>query len=400
MSINPSNQDFKLHRVNGGYINNTGELVLELPQNSCNPRPFSEGLAAVRCIVEPGICLGYIDKTGELVIQPRFFDAEGLEGAENFSEGLAAVAPIGAEDDEYGYYYYGYIDRTGEMVIPPQFYGVRAFSEGIAVVEFLSEMGSRFAFINQQGNTIFEHPQAYEALDSSEGLAAVRINELWGFIDASGEFVITPQFSDVSRFSNGLAPSARCTSNRSERHRRQYGYINHAGDFVIQPQFAYAHPFSEGLAAVKVNDDVDGLGGKWGYIDTNGQFVIPPQFQGTFLTESNFSEGLAAMRIPDPRLRYNGKWGYIDRTGHFVIPPQFNQGASPFMDGLASVSLMFEIEGRDVQNLDFSFTNLSRDEILAKARSNMLSMEPLYAGGKSGYINQTGDFVWEVTTQA
>ncbi|PSO65063.1 MAG: hypothetical protein BRC36_04695 [Cyanobacteria bacterium QH_2_48_84] len=49
---------------------------------------------------------GYIDKTGEIVIN-RQFDYAG-----EFSEGLAMVK-VGDK--------WGYIDKTGEMVINPQF---------------------------------------------------------------------------------------------------------------------------------------------------------------------------------------------------------------------------------------------------------------------------------------
>jgi hypothetical protein len=47
----------------------------------------------------------------------------------------------------------------------------------------------------------------YEILfeDFSEGLANVRVNGLWGYIDKSGAFSIKPQFDSARRFSNGLA---------------------------------------------------------------------------------------------------------------------------------------------------------------------------------------------------
>ncbi|MEO0020342.1 MAG: WG repeat-containing protein [candidate division WOR-3 bacterium] len=62
---------------------------------------------------------GYIDKTGNLVINPQFDDAW------SFSEGLAVVQ-IGDK--------LGYIDKTGNLVISPQFAFASAFSEGLAAV--------------------------------------------------------------------------------------------------------------------------------------------------------------------------------------------------------------------------------------------------------------------------
>ena len=62
---------------------------------------------------------GYADKSGALVIEPRF------DGAMLFSEGLAAV-----KIDEK----YGYIDKAGEWVIEPTFSYATYFSEGLAAV--------------------------------------------------------------------------------------------------------------------------------------------------------------------------------------------------------------------------------------------------------------------------
>ena len=60
-------------------------------------------------MVKVGDKWGYIDKTGEMVINPQFdcpphFNADAVE----FSEGLA---PIKISDK------WGYTDKTGEMVI-------------------------------------------------------------------------------------------------------------------------------------------------------------------------------------------------------------------------------------------------------------------------------------------
>ncbi len=62
---------------------------------------------------------GYADKSGALVIEPQF------DGAEGFSEGLAAVKL----DEKYGY-----IDKAGEWVIEPTFRYAKRFSEGLALL--------------------------------------------------------------------------------------------------------------------------------------------------------------------------------------------------------------------------------------------------------------------------
>jgi hypothetical protein len=42
-------------------------------------------------------------------------------------------------------------------------------------------------------------------MDFKEGLAPVRINRLWGYIDKDGKFVVAPQYDFASQFENGIA---------------------------------------------------------------------------------------------------------------------------------------------------------------------------------------------------
>jgi hypothetical protein len=102
--------------------------------------------------------------------------------------------------------------------------------------------------------------------------------------------------------------------------------VAQTGKFVINPQFSGASNFSEGLAAVLIGDEETG---KWGFIDKNVKFIINPQFT----LASQFSEGLAAVLIGDEK---TGKWGFIDKQGKIVGHPQFTL-ASQFSDGLAAV---------------------------------------------------------------
>jgi hypothetical protein len=82
--------------------------------------PFSEGLAPVLSFNK----LGFIDKTGKVVIEPEFRETLG------FSEGLAAVKIIGSD----GAYVWGYIDRAGKLVIEPRFREAQSFAGGLAQV--------------------------------------------------------------------------------------------------------------------------------------------------------------------------------------------------------------------------------------------------------------------------
>lgn len=287
-----------------GYINRKGEVVIQ-PQFAAALH-FSEGLA-VACI-EGNKC-GYIDNTGKFIINPQF------SSAYRFSEGLAGVW---IENK------LGFVDKEGKYVINPQFESGSEgyFSEGLASVK----IGDKFGFVGKDGKIVI-NPQFDSAMPFFEGLAAVQTGSKWGFIDKDGKIAINPQFDLARLFSQGLA---------AVKIGEQFGYIDKTGKIIINPQFNMALPFSdEGIALVALKDKI-------GFIDKEGKYVVNPQFssqpwswESYFSITSDigmvsFSEGLAPVQVGDK------KAGYIDKTGKIVINPQFNL-ALPFYGGLAQV---------------------------------------------------------------
>lgn len=100
----------RLHNNHFGYVNRKGEIVIKTnSQTNEDYTPlapyFSEGLA----YIELNNKWGFIDKTGRIVIQPRFvrdFDGNIFEDMK-FKNGLARVK----ENNKYGY-----INKTGKFV--------------------------------------------------------------------------------------------------------------------------------------------------------------------------------------------------------------------------------------------------------------------------------------------
>ncbi len=87
---------------------------------------------------------GYIDRTGRLLIAPRF------RAAHRFSEGLAAVAVSRGPADAGTY---GYVDRAGTFVIEPRFRAAGEFSGGLAEVQ----TGGGWGYIDPAGAYVW-HP--------------------------------------------------------------------------------------------------------------------------------------------------------------------------------------------------------------------------------------------------
>jgi hypothetical protein len=76
----------------------------------------------------------------------------------------------------------------------------------------------------------------------TEDLAAVMTNNLYGYIDEAGNFVIAPRFQDARVFSAGLA---------AVRYNGKWGYVDRAGNWIIEPAYDEAFTFGEETAVVR-----------------------------------------------------------------------------------------------------------------------------------------------------
>jgi hypothetical protein len=63
--------------------------------------------------------------------------------------------------------------------------------------------------------------------DFYNGLAGIRVNNKWGFIDKKGNIVISPRYDGI----------AACEGVFFAEQNRKWGIINADGDFVASPQF-------------------------------------------------------------------------------------------------------------------------------------------------------------------
>jgi len=280
-----------------GFIDATGQFAIE-PRYD-NVLSFSEGLAPV-CSGEKW---GYVDRRGTVVIQPTFASV----GA--FSEGLAVVwngDPRKEPDSRIGY-----IDKTGRFVVEPRYgadtFSARDFSEGLAAVKLPDQR--RSGYIDRQGRMVIE-PEFTYAGDFSEGLAAVEIGgpirSQWFYIDKTGKrvLVLDSTVTLACSFQEGLA-SIEYYGKKGDL---SVGCIDRQGRVVIAPIFSQIGPFSEGLASARMTP-----GGKFGYIDRTGKIVIEMKFDRPGLF-SSFSNGIA-------RVRVNGQAAYIDKAGKYIWPP-------------------------------------------------------------------------------
>lgn len=297
------------------YINRQGNVVLQTHFDYFSADPFSEGLARFK----ENDKYGFIDETGKIVIKPTF------DSVVWFSEELARVYINNKS---------GFINKTGEIVVQPLYDNCRDFANGFAFVGIENgsdELGLpayKVGFIDKTGKISIgktENGQIGkfdDAGDFSEGLAAVKVGEKWGFVNENDETAIRFRFKKAKSFSDGLAP---VTING-----RKWGFIDKTGKFVIEPQFTDADSFSEGLAAISTNK----LGFvTTGFIDKSGKIVF--KTSDAFLARE-FKAGIASITFA--KANKGGFTGcLIDNTGKIIFQED-NAMFFALINGVAVVS--------------------------------------------------------------
>ena len=317
-------------RKNGkyGYIDKFGIEIIECKYDIAET--FREGLA----LVNDGRWK-FVDKGGRVALQVN--DCLDFYGFNNgFSEGLCKVGnKIEDDSDDDDSAKIGFIDKTGKLVIDCQFDHASDFHNGRALVwddgDDYEHDGVNFRFIDVDGYEIIgsfdgatEFRNGY-AIIQIETLPKRRGNYKTRVIDVDGKDIYKLDMHDPLR--RNLF--SECQTNYG-LHDKVFRYsFREWIDLETGKKYAYSHNdfslskygFFEGLSAVQDRQ------GKWGFMNVNGDVIINCQFDNEY--DPAFSEGLACVK-------QRGLWGFIDRTGKVVIPYQYTE-AGGFSEGRAVV---------------------------------------------------------------
>ncbi len=124
----------------------------------------------------------------------------------------------------------------------------------------------------------------------SEGIAIVKLNDKWNFIDEHRKLLFDKWFDYVG----DLDDVARVKLND------KYNFIDKNGKLLSDKWFDYAHDFRDGFARVNLQR-------KWNYIGKNGKILSDKWFDYVY----DFRDGFA-------RVELNGKTMYIDKNAHLL----------------------------------------------------------------------------------
>ena len=213
-----------------GYIDKSAKFVI--PAKFDIAYPFAEGMGVVRLAGN----YGAVDRSGNITVPTSF------AGMSQFTDGAAAALINQAVGGGMVATALGFVDKEGKYLIQPRFESVTPFGEGLIGVRKLGGLWGYVDIKNQQVIT----PQFQEVGPFSQGLASAKDKHLrWGFIDKSGKYIILPQFIAANAFSEGLAAVFKDD---------KWGFVDKAGKFVIPPKFDGATQFNDGLALVKTGE--------------------------------------------------------------------------------------------------------------------------------------------------
>jgi hypothetical protein len=98
-----------------------------------------------------------------------------------FSSGLAPVS--------HGDFKAGFIDTNGQIQIPLRFNRTLGFSEGLADVR----VGDLWGFVDRTGTMVIE-ARFLNATSFVDGLALVQTGDFWSYIDARGSVILEDAF--------------------------------------------------------------------------------------------------------------------------------------------------------------------------------------------------------------
>jgi hypothetical protein len=226
-----------------GYLDKNGKIAIDIKYTEVSS--FNNGFATVKY----GNKFFVIDTNGKETL----IDIPGIIRTKQFTEMLAPYM----NDAKL----YGFINTQGKEIIRANFKGVGYFRNGLA---WARDVSGLIGFIDKEGNWVIK-PQfeAAKNFDATSGLARVKKNGNWMYVDREGKLmeIKTELYGD---FYEGLAKG---------KQNGLVGFFDAAGVWVIKPKFENARDFHNGYAAAKYN-------GKWGIIDTAGNWVIQPSYLG------------------------------------------------------------------------------------------------------------------------
>jgi hypothetical protein len=303
------------------------------------------------------------------------------------------VIPVAKYFSETSNYLWGYINKEGEILVDFQFDKAGLFNDDLGVAIIRTREGEE-GFINSNFQVITSiNGEDIESIGYfSEGLADIKINGKWGYINSNLELSIDNIYDNVLGFKNGLA---RVYINSKQ------GFINKKGEYILENiEVNYDESLINYEAPLvgysfKQND-------KWGFIDHESNIIVEPVY--------DFVESISDIIIT---LQKDGKIGFINLETGFKLEPFYDiyTAETNIYGELISVSPPSSAENNSMlfHTKDHAkLVDLNNNELISFKKNddyNFFSrphnrfprtyedLMPIFNGKKWGYVNKNNKMV-------
>ena len=232
----------------------------------------------------------------------------------------------------------GYVEKEGETLrIPQKFEVAQPFSEGLAAVR----IDGLFGFINPRGEIVVS-PRFQSASSFSGGYAEVRIDNASGAIDRSGRLVVPAQFQRLIHFFDGTFIAEPLPDNPSSQSsqtgrletlsesimlsgRRAAGLYHRDRGWLTDSNLEFSifdEPQRGLIWAGRRNEQGED---QWGLLNADGSWRVSPRYQHVQRVMETHAVVNAPTRtdLPPIERRETIRWGAVDRSGNLIVPLEF-----------------------------------------------------------------------------
>ena len=254
------------------------------------------------------------------------------------------------------------IDKKANIIKTLDINGASNFCDGIAQVTMLAENGAKrkYGYIDLNGNPIFPM-LSYTVEKRLDG----RVN-----LGLMGQI----------RKSEGQM--AVCRIDPSTGYIK-WGFANEKGVYTITPKYSRVKNFHDGLAAVQeVVDDESFDSGRWGFINTKGEVVIDFIFSRE---PSDFDNGYALVQTKD------GEDVVIDKSGNIFMQPERGWSISDFINGHAVLSGSEEKGDGFSRRIQYGVTDGGRKKVSYEVGE---FIGTIYIMNERAYYEDRYSFAW------
>lgn len=290
-----------------GYMDKNGNIIIQpeysYKQNGSAIPFFYKGLIAIK----KGDKMGIIDKTGKTVIP---FEYDNLYVHYRVKEAFPAAKK------ENGKNIYGIINAQNKIVIPIIYDEMLMDSNLVKV-----KKDGKWRLMNLAGKQIL--PDEYDAITtySQEKLIQVTKADQLKFFDISG-VLLFEKAKNVYTIIGCKEGMIKCKVND------KYGYLDLKGNEVIVTRYDDANDFVNGLARVGKKSAATGNTILYGFIDKKDKEIIPIKYPSADLGPYQF--GLIKAKDPE-----TNRFGYYDKTGKWVLQPVYLEATNAdYLGGL------------------------------------------------------------------